>query len=75
MPAVPEASSILASLGQAAFLWDLTADTIAWTDNAGPHEASHTFAAALDPTTGWADWELPTGTGVRTRWVEFKVEP
>src|SRR5207253_10188763 len=32
---VPQASSILASLGQAAFLWDLTADTIAWSDNAG----------------------------------------
>ena len=35
MPPVPQASSILASLGQAAFLWDLTADTIAWSDNAG----------------------------------------
>ena len=31
---VPQASGILASLGQAAFLWDLTADTIAWSDNA-----------------------------------------
>jgi hypothetical protein len=35
MPPVPEASSILASLGQAAFVWDLIADTIAWSDNAG----------------------------------------
>src|SRR4029450_14154265 len=35
MPPVPQASSILASLGQAAFLWDLTADTIDWSDNAG----------------------------------------
>ena len=34
MPAVPQASSILASLGQAAFVWDLAADTIAWSDNA-----------------------------------------
>jgi hypothetical protein len=34
MPPVPEASSILASLGQAAFVWDLIADTIAWSDNA-----------------------------------------
>ena len=32
--AVPQASSILASLGQAAFVWDLAADTIAWSDNA-----------------------------------------
>ena len=31
---VPQASSILASLGQAAFVWDLAADTIAWSDNA-----------------------------------------
>jgi diguanylate cyclase (GGDEF)-like protein len=34
MPSVPQASSILASLGQAAFVWDLATDTIAWTDNA-----------------------------------------
>jgi diguanylate cyclase (GGDEF)-like protein len=33
MPTVPQASSILASLGQAAFVWDLAADTIAWSDN------------------------------------------
>ncbi|HEY5965530.1 MAG TPA: GGDEF domain-containing protein, partial [Xanthobacteraceae bacterium] len=35
MPAVPQAASILASLGQAAFVWDVTADSIAWSDNAG----------------------------------------
>ena len=35
MPPVPQASSILASLGQAAFIWDLIADTIVWSDNAG----------------------------------------
>ena len=34
MSAVPQASSILASLGQAAFVWDLATDAIAWTDNA-----------------------------------------
>jgi diguanylate cyclase (GGDEF)-like protein len=34
MPPVPQASSILASLGQAAFVWDIAADTIAWSDNA-----------------------------------------
>ena len=34
MQAVPQASSILGSLGQAAFVWDLTTDAIAWTDNA-----------------------------------------
>jgi diguanylate cyclase (GGDEF)-like protein len=32
--AVPQASTILASLGQAAFVWDIATDTIAWSDNA-----------------------------------------
>ncbi len=59
MPPVPQASSILASLGQAAFLWDLTADTIAWSDNAGavftdiPAEAlasGAAFARLIEPS-------------------------
>jgi diguanylate cyclase (GGDEF)-like protein len=32
--AVPQASTILASIGQAAFVWDIASDTIAWTDHA-----------------------------------------
>jgi diguanylate cyclase (GGDEF)-like protein len=32
-PAVPQASTILASLGQAAFVWDIAADVIAWSDH------------------------------------------
>ncbi|HEY3893384.1 MAG TPA: diguanylate cyclase, partial [Bradyrhizobium sp.] len=31
--AVPQASTILASLGQAAFVWDIAADVIAWSDH------------------------------------------
>ena len=59
MPPVPEASSILASLGQAAFVWDLIADTIAWSDNAGavftdiPAEALASgagFAGLIEPS-------------------------
>ena len=59
MPAVPQVSSILASLGQAAFVWDLAAGSIAWSDNAGavftdiPPEtlASATeFAKLIEPT-------------------------
>lgn len=59
MPAVPQAASILASLGQAAFVWDVAADSIAWSDNAGavftdiPLEtlASATeFAKLIEPT-------------------------
>jgi diguanylate cyclase (GGDEF)-like protein len=34
MPSVPPAASILASLGQATFAWDLATDAIAWSDNA-----------------------------------------
>jgi diguanylate cyclase (GGDEF)-like protein len=30
---VPKASTILASLGQAAFVWDIATDAIAWSDN------------------------------------------
>jgi diguanylate cyclase (GGDEF)-like protein len=33
-PAVPQASTILASLGQAAFVWDIASDAIVWSDNA-----------------------------------------
>ena len=59
MPPVPQASSILASLGQAAFIWDLTADTIVWSDNAGsvftdiPVEAlvsGSAFARLIEPS-------------------------
>ena len=31
---VPQASTILASLGQAAFVWDVATDAIAWSDHA-----------------------------------------
>ena len=34
MPSVPQPASILASLGQATFVWDLTSDALAWSDNA-----------------------------------------
>jgi len=59
MPAVPQAASILASLGQAAFVWDVAEGSIAWSDNAGavftdiPLEtlASATeFAKLIEPT-------------------------
>ena len=32
--APPQASTILASLGQAAFVWDIATDAIAWSDHA-----------------------------------------
>jgi diguanylate cyclase (GGDEF)-like protein len=33
--ALPKASTILASLGQAAFVWDIATDAMAWSDHAG----------------------------------------
>jgi len=33
-PTLPQASTILASLGQAAFVWDIATDAIAWSDHA-----------------------------------------
>jgi diguanylate cyclase (GGDEF)-like protein len=33
VPAVPQASKILASLGQATFVWDIATDAIAWSDH------------------------------------------
>ena len=32
MPSVPQAADILASLGQATFVWDIATDAIAWSD-------------------------------------------
>src|SRR5438132_10407038 len=61
MQAVPQASSILASLGQAAFVWDLATDAIAWSDNAAavfpdiPAEALASgaeFARLIEPARG-----------------------
>jgi len=70
MPPVPQAASILASLGQAAFVWDLADDTIAWSDNAGavftdiPAEALASgagFARLIEPSRAKAS---PTGSNM-----------
>ena len=59
MQAVPQAQAILASLGQAAFVWDIAADAIAWSDNAAavfadiPPEAlasGSEFAKLIEPS-------------------------
>ena len=44
---------------------EATRVTFAWSDGAGTHKASHAFASA-------GAWTVPTGKGVRTRWVEFE---
>jgi hypothetical protein len=45
---------------------DGTRVTFDWTDDAGPRRESHVFPAGKAP-----DWELKTGKGVVTRWVEY----
>ncbi len=77
MPAVPQASSILASLGQAAFVWDLAADAIAWSDNAAavfpdiPAEALASgaeFAKLIEPARSIRSDALgQIGAGARRR--------
>ena len=82
---VPQASSILASLGQAAFLWDLTADTIAWSDNAGavftdiPAEAlasASGFARLIEPSRSIRDEALAQSAPARTgeEGIAYRIE-
>ncbi len=49
---------------------DATRVTFDWTDEAGPHRESHDFPAGQAP-----DWDLKTGKGVVTRWVEYAPVP
>ena len=46
---------------------DPTRVTFAWTDDAGDHTADHTFGGEA----GNKPWAIPTGKGVRTKWVDF----
>jgi hypothetical protein len=41
--------------------------TFAWADATGDHVADHVFTGG----PGEAPWTVPTGRGVRTKWVEF----
>ncbi len=87
MPPVPPAASILASLGQATFAWDLATDVIAWSDNVAtvlpdiPGAALVTgaeFAKLIEPqrsvrtdALGQAT-NVPSGEGVPYR-IEYGV--
>ena len=81
---VPQASSILASLGQAAFVWDLAADTIAWSDNAGavftdiPPEAlasGSAFARLIEPSRSIRDEALAQSAPSRSdEGVTYRIE-
>jgi hypothetical protein len=45
---------------------DDTKVTFDWTDDSGTHRRTHSFAAS-----GPGAWDVPTGKGVRTNWVEL----
>jgi hypothetical protein len=45
---------------------DPTKVTFDWRDGSGSHRETHLFGEG-----GAATWDLPTGQGVETRWVEF----
>ena len=47
---------------------DATEVVFDWSDDAGPHRASHRF----EPDGRIVDWNLPTGRNVVNRWVEFR---
>src|SRR4051794_41442354 len=80
---VPQAYSILASLGQAAFVWDLTADTIVWSDNAGavftdiPPEAlgsGASFARLIEPSQSVRIEALAQSGPARGEGVAYRIE-
>jgi hypothetical protein len=54
---------------------DATKVQFAWTDDAGAHQAAHTFAAAEPDVKNVATWKLATGRNVQTRWVELEPVP
>ena len=51
---------------------DATRVTFAWTDDRGERRATRIIVAEGEKE---AAWTLPTGKGVRTRWVEFEPVP
>src|SRR3954471_17261675 len=80
---VPQAYSILASLGQAAFVWDLAADTIAWSDNAAavfadiPPEALKSgaeFAKLIEPVRSIRTEALGKTGPARAEGVAYRIE-
>ena len=84
MPSVPPAASILASLGQATFAWDLATDAIAWSDNTGvifpdiPPETLSTgaeYAKSIEPQRSIRADVLGQSAGVRgDEGVPYRIE-
>ncbi len=52
---------------------DATQVTLNWTDDRGAHQLSHRFAGSQSEKADL--WQVPTGRGVETRWVEMTPTP
>jgi diguanylate cyclase (GGDEF)-like protein len=84
MSSVPPAASILASLGQATFAWDLATDTIAWSDNvaavfpdipAGSFASGAEFAKLIEPSRAVRSEALDQGAAARNGGaVPYRIE-
>jgi diguanylate cyclase (GGDEF)-like protein len=84
MPSVPPAASILASLGQATFAWDLATDAIAWSDNvaavfpdipAGSFASGAEFAKLIEPSRAVRSEALDQGAAARNGGaVPYRIE-
>jgi diguanylate cyclase (GGDEF)-like protein len=84
MPSVPPAASILASLGQATFAWDLATDAIAWSDNvaavfpdipAGSFASGAEFAKLIEPSRAVRSEALDHGAPARNGGaVPYRIE-
>jgi diguanylate cyclase (GGDEF)-like protein len=81
---LPKASDILASLGQAAFFWDLATDTLTWSDHANavfadiPHAALASgaeFSKLIEPQRGVrSDAFTNASPGHRGEGTPYRIE-
>jgi diguanylate cyclase (GGDEF)-like protein len=80
---LPQTSTILACLGQAAFVWDIAADTIAWSNHAGvvftdiPPEALASgaeFAKLIEPKREIRSEALKLSPPARDVGVPYRIE-
>jgi diguanylate cyclase (GGDEF)-like protein len=82
--APPQASTILASLGQAAFVWDIATDEIAWTDHVAavfpdisPEALTRgaTFSSLIEPSrTIRTDALAPSPLAGRAEGAPYRIE-
>jgi diguanylate cyclase (GGDEF)-like protein len=81
---LPQASAILACLGQAAFVWDIASDEIAWTDHlasvfpdipAASLATGSEFAKLIEPTRSVRSGALTASSAVdRGDGVSYRIE-